>query len=342
MSPRVRSTTSLRYALDARNRLTIIDAQEALQPRRILEGRIHTDEANRFFYDVDASVGPGGDAGPHTIKLDGTWQLTDNHELAFTLHEGERRQRQTLYLKGALVQADAHALVFALRRSETEDLLAAQRLTLSGRWEADAKNRLNFLVEKSDGSEDRLTLQGGWEVGPHHELLYRYRRHSRGVRTRDEHTLFFTGHWDITATDQLVYRVGGSADSACTFTVSLRSPSLLASEGRIVYEVGIGVAEGRAQPTRVALLGTWKLNRDLSVSFEIPYAGGRVQAIRFEGVAALSPRDRVAVALRSDRHEDLGLTVMFTRQLVRDANLFLRLQKSAEETSVIGGIQVRF
>jgi len=34
--------------------------------------------------------------------------------------------------------------------------------------------------------------------------------------------------------------------------------------------------------------------------------------------------------------------VTFTRKLVPDASLFLRLQQDAEERSAIGGIQVRF
>lgn len=303
------STTTLRYALDARNRLAVTDLRDTLQPRRVLEGH---------------------------------WKLTDSHELALTLRETGERQRQTIYLKGSIMQAQANALVFTLRQVDNERLHPAQRLTLSGRWQADDKNRLNFLVEKADGSEDRLTLQGGWEVGPHHELRYRYRQQARAGRTHEAHTLIFEGFWDIAESNRLVYRLVGSHDSTFEFTASLRSPSLLAGDGRMVYEVGIGVARGKTERMRVALFGTWKVNRDLSVSFEIPYADGRVRSIRFEAAATLNSRDRIAVSLRNDRHDDVGLTVLFTRKLVGDANLFLRLQKRAEETSVVGGVQVRF
>ncbi|MBI2495302.1 MAG: hypothetical protein HYY90_03670 [Candidatus Omnitrophica bacterium] len=338
MTRRSGSRATVRYAFDDANRLVIRDRSTLaarLRPARVVDGSLTTDRWNRLIYRV--SSGLAGEAGSETVNLDGAWRLTPNHELALTLHGSHDHARQTLYLKGAIVGAEADALIFAVRRREDDDLRTAERLTLFGRWRADAQNRLNFLVEKADGSEDRLTLQGGWEVGPHHELLYRYRR-----RDRDEHTLIFHGAWDITTSDRLVYRLEGLADSAFEFRVGLQSPSLLARDGRIAYQVGIGLSGGRVRQQRITLFGTWKLHRNLSVSFEIPYADDRMGTVRFEGMAALSPRDRIAVALSNSRHQGLGLTVTFTRELVPDASLFVRLRKDAEEGSVVGGVQVRF
>ncbi len=339
------SRSKVRYAFDESNHL-IIDERggpgRRLRSVQILDGTLTTDRHNHLVYHVDAPASAEDGSAPHTINLDGTWHLTANHELALTLHESDRQERQTLYVKGAVVSAEANALVFALRRNVDEDLRTAQRLTLSGRWRADEANRLNFFVEKGDGVEDRLTFQGGWELGERHALSYRYRQLVAGRRGQDEHALIFEGAWDITKADRLVYRLIGSSDSAFEFRASLRSPSLLAREGRIAYQVGIGLSRGKVRQERVTLFGAWKLNRDLSVSFEIPYGDGRVQAIRFEGDARLSPRDRIAVALRNSQREGLGLTVTFTRNLVPDANLFIELRKDTEERSVIGGVQVKF
>ncbi len=347
MPASARVTQVLRYAVDEANRLVIVDPDEALRPKRVVDGHFSTDADNRLLYHVETHTDPLVTAGPHAIVLDGTWALTPQHELALTLHETQRQARQRLVLKGALVQAEANALAFALRRSAEDDSRTAQRLSLSGHWRADARNRLTFAVEKADGSEDRLTLQGGWDVGRHHELLYRYRQRAVGSwaddgRWRAEQTLSFEGAWDITEADRLVYRLAGSSSSAFAFRASLQSPSLLAREGRVVYQVGVGLERGRTHRQRVTLFGAWKLNRDLSVSFEVPYADGRIRPIRFEGAAALSSRDRVAVALRTREHKPLGMSVTFTRKLIGDAELFLRLQREAEETSAIGGIQVRF
>ena len=332
----------VRYAFDELNRLIVMDPRDALRPRRILNGRLATDAKNHLLYAVDSSEDLDGIPNPHALSLDGAWKLTTNHELALTLHETRREKRQTLYLKGALIKAHANALGFALRRSENEDLDAATRLTLSGRWQADAKNRLVFLVEKTDGPEDRLTLQGGWEVGEHHELLYRYRRLDPAGRAADQHAIVFGGAWDITTADRLVYRLAGASDSAFEFKASLQSPSLRAAEGRIVYQVGVGLSGGRTARQRVALFGIWKLHHDLSVSFEIPYADGRISPIRFEGTYALSPRDRIAASLRTREGKALGLSVVFTREFIPDASLFLRLEKNAQENSAVGGVQVRF
>lgn len=341
-SSRSRSTASVRYAFDEDHRLVLTDPRDLLQPKRILEGRVSTDATNRLLYSVVSSVGPAGSPGPHTVTLDGTWALTPTHELALSLHEADGPRRQTVYLKGAIVSTKAHALIFALHRSEEESLRAAQRITLTGRWQADAQNRLTFLVEKADGTDDRLTFQGGWGVGGHHELFYRSRQPTQDRRASEERTLIFEGQWDITRADRLVYRLEGSPDSAFEFRASLQSPSLLASDGRIVYQVGVGLSGGRSTQQRVSLFGTWKLHRDLSVSFEMPYADGRIGAIRFEGSYALGPRDQISVALRNSRREGLGLAVVFSRRLLRDTRLFLRLGKDAQEQSIIGGVQVPF
>ena len=340
--PRVRSR--LRYAFDDDNQLIVRERRplaERAQPVRIVEGTVTADGGNRLVYRTDTPTGPPDGSRPHRLTLDGTWALTREHDLALTLHETGSRSRQTLYLKGALVRAKAHALVFALRRHGGGDG-PVQALTLSGRWRADARNRLTFLAEKADGSEDRLTLSGGWEVGPHHELQYRYRRRADGGPGREERTLVFAGAWELSAADRLVYRLEGSADSAFEFRASLQRPSLNAREGRVVYQVGIGLSRGKTQQQRVTLFGAWKLNRDLAVSFEVPYAGGRVRTLRFEGTASLTARDRVAVALWGPGGEPLGLTVTFTRDLVPDASLFVRLRRDERERSVVGGVQVRF
>ena len=340
-----RSRAKVLYALDGEHRLMLRqDAGPAARLRavRVLDGTASIDRRNRFVYRVDSSAGPDGRTAPHRIHLDGAWSLTPDHDLLLTLHETDRQERQTLYLNATLLRAEANALIVALRRNTRDDRQAAQELTLSGRWQADARNRLTFLAEKADGSEDRLTLQGGWEVDPHHELVYRYRRRSVSGPGREAQVLIFNGSWDITSADRLVYRLAGSSDSAFEFKASLQSPSLLASDGRLIYQIGIGLSAGNTLQRRVALFGTWKLNRDLSVSFEVPYAGGRVRAIRFEGAYAMTSRDRVAVALQDSRRQRLGLTVVFTRDLWPDAKLFLRLQRDAEDATVLGGVQVRF
>jgi hypothetical protein len=341
-APATRSSTRTTFEDLARSARTRGHTVDRLGQARLVAGSIRVDRRNRLRYEAEVAGRRGGVWARHAVVLDGTWGLTRSHDLALTLRQAERDGRETLYLKGVLEKAEAHALIFALERSGTGARRTSQQLRLSGRWSANADNRLVFLAEKSDGSEDRLTLQGGWELGDRHELLYRYRQRETASRVGTERTLAFSGAWDVTGSDRLVYRIEGSTDSAFEFRGSLRSPSLAAGDGRLIYDVGIGLAGSRGRRTRVVLSGAWKLHRDLSVSFEMPVAGGRAQAIRFEGAAALSGRDRIGVALSTRHGEPLGLTVTFTRELVPDAGLFLRLRRDEGERSVVGGIRVRF
>lgn len=277
-------------------------------------------------------------------SVEGTWQLRGDHELAYTAREtDDGASRRTTSFRGSLLQAKAHALIFAVQQIDDQDAPRAQRLSLSGRWQADAANRLTFLVERGAGVEDRLTLGGGWEVGPRHELRYRYHR-SAPTRDRDGkvHKLQFDGAWDVAGANRLVYRIAGTTRSAFEFRAALQSPSVTARQGRLVYQVGVQVERGILRRKRVTLFGAWKLHRDRSVSFEIPYADGRVRAIRFEGSFSQAPGLRLAMALSTRRGEPLGLSVTWTRELARDAGLFVRARREEGDASVVGGVEVRF
>ncbi|MBI3321446.1 MAG: hypothetical protein HYZ91_04170 [Candidatus Omnitrophica bacterium] len=340
-----RSRSSVRYAFDETNQLVVRERDGRtgrLMSRRVLEGAVTVDRANRLIYHVRTDSGSPDPSVPTTVVLDGTWTLSPDHELALRPHDESRPDQQTLTLRGALVQAQADAAVFALQPREGDGARSVQQLRISGRWAADADNRLSFLVERADGLEDRLTLQSGWEVGPDHALRYRYRRRATTRHLSGEHALTFEGAWDLTDAHRLRYRLSGSRNSSFDFSTSLESPDVLARDGRLVFRVDIGRSGGNRQRRRIVLAGRWTLRRDASVSFEIPYADGRVQAIRFEAVMALSRRDRVSLALHDSRRRPLGLTVTFTHELMPDAKLFLRLRKDADETSALGGIQVRF
>jgi hypothetical protein len=367
MPQTVRSEATVQYALDRWQRLRVRgprDPVSGLRPVRILNGTVTTDRRNRLVYQVQTPPGEvtppehGGDGraaarggpppargaseGPRRYVFDGTWSLTRRHDLKLALHQTDQVPQHTLFLKGELLEATAHAVTVALWRMRSDGRRTSERLSLRGRWQADARNRLTFLVEKATGAPDRLTFQGGWTVGERHTLLYRYERRALPRQAAVTHTLRFEGAWDVLRAGRLVYRVEGSDDSAFDFRASLQTPSLSARDGRLVYQVGIGVSRSHTRTQRITLFGAWKLNRDLSVAFEIPYADGRAQAITFSGTVAVSRRDALTVELATRRGERLDLALTFSRTLVPDARLFLRLRQEAQERAVLGGVQVRF
>lgn len=303
---RRRTTAQVAYAVDPLNRLLMRQSSLGAEPR-------------------------------HQLAVDGTWLLSPAHEVVFAAHATQRTPQQRYYFKGGLA-AGAHALTVALDRTEHAQQRRAQHLTLTGRWQVDAHNRLAFLARKADGSEDRLTLQGAWALGVHHELLYRYGRQQRGRRTRAIQALQFDGVWDIPGPGQLAYRLTGTSDQPLLFRAALRHRVVLASQRALSFELG---AERGLRQT-LTFFGAWKWQRDLTLSFEMPSAGGRVQALRFEGTVVRAGRNRVSLALATRRREALGLTLTLTRPLRRDAELFVRLQRDAQEASLLGGVHVRF
>ncbi|MBI2885411.1 MAG: hypothetical protein HYY15_04480 [Candidatus Omnitrophica bacterium] len=337
------SRRAIRYEFDRANRLILRDPADALRPTRVLEGTLTTDRRNRLQYEISA---PSVEDLPRTVTFEGRWTLTRQHDLGLVLSEqADASSRSTLRISGGLLRAEARALVFAWQRRERGiGQPDQQELVLHGAWEADARNRLTFLVERADGLPDRLTFQGGWDIGRSHELRYRYRRYDAVRRAWEERTLTFEGRWDLGEARRLIYRVEGSDTSAFSFTAKLQSPSLMARDGRIVYQIGLGLTRSTTEVRRVTLTGAWKIGRDSSVSFEIPYARGRAHGLRLEGTWRLGPRSQAVLTLHDARGEPWGATVVFTRTLAgkSGASLFVRLQKTAEERSVLAGMQVRF
>ena len=330
-----RPRRTVHYRFDELNRLvtTVRDAGR-LRTVEISEALLRIDQANRLV--VEAGTGT---RTARTLVLDGAWSLTPAHELALTLRRAADQERQTLVLAGALARAEAHQLGFELRT--TEDA-APQLLALSGRWQADRRNRLSFLAERARGRDDRLTLQGVWEIGPDHALLYRYRRVEAGGRQAEERVLRFAGAWDLDGQRRLVYRLERSGDSAFAFTAAIQQAAARGARGRLDAEVAIGVSGRAGGRRRITLSGAWRIRPDLSLALEVPYAGGRVQAIRFEGAYALGPRNRIAVALQTGDRRPLGVTLTLSRALAPSAQAFVQLRRDGDERAAIAGAQVRF
>ena len=296
-----------------------------------LAGSFRTDNKNRLIY----SFKPDSPTQkPSEVTLEGGWRLKSDKELQFIVKGSRDNGPKTLSFRGNLADAGANQLAFVFSEEGK-----SQSLSLSGRWAADERNRLSFIVKKANGVEDKLTLQGTWEIGPHHELRYQT---VAGKHRRQESFLIFDGAWQFNGSRKLIYKLSGSSQSVFAFQASLSGSLVMADKGELSYDVGLGLFSGKTHRKRITLFGSWKLNRDFSVSFEVPYADGRIEAMRFEGIVSPSPKDRIAVALSAASSRKLGLTVVFTRDFFRNAQLFLRLKRDAEESSIIGGVQVRF
>ena len=270
--------------------------------------------------------------------VDGVWTLTGGHEIEYRRQNGE----QEVLLSGNLVAAEETGLVIQVRERSTEQEVISRTLTLRGRWEADSQNRLTFLVERQSDRNDRLTLAGGWEVGGSNEILYRFSRINLETKQQETHTLTFRGHWDLDGSRRLTYLLDEASDSSFRFRGTFQSPSILAKEGAIRYQIGVELA-GRRRLQTVTLFGKWKLSRDLSVEFEIPYGDRSTRALTFGAAYAFDSQSTIAAQLTTRRGEPLGVEVVFTREFLKgQGEAFVRLRKSLEESAVEGGFRFRW
>lgn len=270
--------------------------------------------------------------------FEGQWQLDPNHELLYR----ERRRRKEARLKGTLVAAEAEALVFSATVQESEAKTTTRLFKLTGDWRVDAKNRIVFEVEREAGKKDTLTFQGSWELGPYGEIVYSYETVRLRTKTKRVQRLVFKGQWDLSERRRLAFLIEGDTDSALRFRGAFQTQSILAKDGEIRYQIGVE-ASGRRRIQTLVFFGKWKISRQLELSFEIEYAGGRKHALVFGGTYFFRPDMTIEVKLRAREGMPLGVEVIFTRDFfAKEGQLFLRLRKTAEETAGEVGVRVRF
>ena len=250
---------------------------------------------------------------------------------------------------------------------------------LSGKWELDENNRITFSIKREFDKDNKLTFQGAWEVNDNFEVVYSFETRQvlggRGKKrrhiTKTAQELIFKGEWDISEKNCLTYLIGSStlssltgraskeqacdSESAFRFRGAFETPSILAKKGEIRYQAGIeyqlktGVRKQLTQT--ITLFGKWKLSDDLALSFELECADGRRTEVKagfdFNVKKFLKKRvpvflpDEVTVSLTSRTGNPLGVEVILTKELFEEnAQTFVRLRRSMEETAVEAGIKI--
>ena len=272
--------------------------------------------------------------------VEGRWRLTPGHELQY---RGDRRAG-VVRLRGTLIAAEPEGLVVSVAARHEDGTIVSRLVTLAGTWSANAKNQLQFEIERTKGRRNVLTFTGGWTVNDAQELTYTYAREDLKTRRLVTHTLVFRGRWDLSERHRLTYVLGGDSRSIFRFRGAFQTASILAKRGEIRYQMGVEV-RGRWRIQTITLFGAWKLSRDLMLQFEIERTGGRRRpyAITFGGTYALDDTATIAVQLRSRQGERLGVEILFTRDVFgKDGQAFLRLARSLGDSRVEAGVTARF
>jgi hypothetical protein len=290
---------------------------------------------------------------PDKVILDGKWRLNENHDLEFSVRGYSNwLPKTTLTFKTGIISAKANELVFSARISDGKSGIFGCALAFSGKWQADKNNRLTFEITKYSGRSDRLVFQGAWQIGKKNELFYSYETEKLKRTGKEEFSFGLKGRWALSS-KRIVYKLGSSTTnnqlsgptSVLSFSAALETPSIAAKEGEIRYTVGVRFTSGGKEKKlirSIAIYGTWKLGKDLSVGFEAETTVRGKNLITFSAEKAVFKGGTLKLALKTEDGKKFGAEVEFAKSFTEDAELFALLSRFAGETRVFGGVRVKF
>ncbi|MFH0827462.1 MAG: hypothetical protein V1923_06255 [Candidatus Omnitrophota bacterium] len=323
-----------KYEFDPHNRLTV-KTGGVRGIRKVLDGQFKISDHNTLTYHIKSSV-PDGIKAPHQVKLKGTWFLTKDLELRLML---DKWRRQTfgdqLRLQGEIIDVRKNALLFALTTRTKDERSSLYALELCGSWQADAKNRLTFRVDKGRGRYDPLTLDGAWQINKNYQIIYLYKKEQLTQKEKKIQALTFKGYWDIRDKARLSYVLNKDMGSGFDFETSAG----VFKKDYIKYELGIRVS-GKKQPVKrtITFLGKWKVKKNAGLVFEIERGERKIQGLVFGAQARLTDKGEVLLSLRNDLNRGIGAGLELSRDIFkREGQAFLRLLQSKQESVLLIG-----
>lgn len=290
------------------------------------------------------SVSP--DPVPGRMEIDGTWSLADNHDLKLSLSASDSDHiGRTIIFKGDIIAPSDSKLVFKIRHCDALSGTRSRTIELKGIWATDKNNRLTFKAAKTNGRYDILTFNGTWHIDQKNELSYRITRANLKTKIKVERSIIFRGKWDFFR-NRLVYSLETSGASSFSFKAAIQTKSLLAKKGEIRYQLGTELsnvtnAKGFSRQN-IIIFGTWKLSRDLKVTFTAKSPKTSKREVSFEIEHLFTENRKIKVSLKDKKGEKMGLDITFNTVFANDAEFFISIGRNAEESRVIGGLKLRF
>jgi hypothetical protein len=318
-----------RVRIDADNRMVVPKGMKLFDDIRT-EDLAYPEPGNSL---ADVSNSPGG---KETVSLDGIWALTEDHDLTFDLDIDNAPKARKITFKGTIEDVLGDELIFRAIETENAAGLRTCTIALKGIWKTDKNNRITFEAAKHSGRTNTIVFNGVWNISRDNELSYKYTRGFKAPGRPDEHTVIFKGAWKP-GRNTLSYKLEASSGQDLTFKADIAAKTVNAFDQRIVYGVTIKLRNGgrlRAHYQEVSIYGKWRLNRDFSVGFEVTYALGRTRKLEFGVEKLFGASGKIKASLVAADGKKLGFK--------NDAELFVALGKMGENTSIMGGMKVKF
>jgi len=300
----------------------------------VVDGEFKIGKDNNLIYHLKKSQGL---EMPQQVKLRGKWALNAEHNLVLTLDKwGNQIAGNKLTLASELIDAKDNQLSFSLVSQDSQGHGHICLLNLGGRWEADRHNRLTFNVTKESGPGERIALQGGWEVNAQNEITYTYEKYTHGKKKKISKSITLKGYWEIVGKNRLIYVLNKEINSEFDFQVSVGKPA----EKGLQYQIGVGLAPGKKT---ITLFGNWKVDKNLGLLFEMPYAEGRLHSIVLGGSGRLNKNYTLEVRLENKIGQDLGIDLKLSRDILQgQGEAFIQALGSRKEVSLAAGLGFRW
>jgi len=310
------------YQFDEQNRLLIISRKEKIP----VAGTFSVDKHNNLIFWPKAKKDWIRKYDlPSKIACIGRWELGREHDLVFILRKSKRHKTsQRVYFKGQIKDVSSNALSFAVTSKQEFQRSAISLLKLSGRWQADRYNRLNFLIKRTIDTYDTLTFRGQWQI-KNNTLTYDYAKTDLKSGKKFQRELSFKGFWQITRRNRISYVLDVQNGSEFDFKVQAGSASLKGKKGVIKYRLILGVKGKSEEEKDITLGGKWKFGRKGTISFEVDSGPGKAKTIDFTCSYYLDNRKKITVLLRNRKGQSLGLRITLeTKFLKNNARFFLQ------------------
>ena len=333
----MKKTEKIRYEIDSHNRLVYEKTgKKSAVPRfrTVVDGKFEIDKDNQITYRVKKVQ--GSDI-PQQLNLKGKWALDKDHNLVFTLDKwGNQITGNKLTIESELIDAKDNMLSFALTTKDSKNNTHIYIIKLGGRWQADEYNRFTFNVKKETGSTDKIILRGAWEVNNQNEIIYTYEKSTHGKKEKIIKTITLKGYWDIAGKHRIKYVLSKEIESEFDFKVSVGKPAARGLE----YEIGVGASPRKKT---IMLFGSWKISKNLGVSFEMPCAKGKIRRVILGGWVKFDKNHKLKIRLQNKTGEDLGIDVKLSKNILEgQGEAFIRALRTQKEVSVVAGIGFRW
>lgn len=275
----------------------------------------------------------------HPVDVRRRWSLGPDHTLRLRLENSSKE----IVLRSGLVSASAHQLVFSVTSRQPSGSSSTRIFQFQGRWQADEKNRLTFVLTGRKSDRGRLVFQGVWELGRRYEILYRYEAEALARGVKKLQTLALRGLWKIQEKGSLLFLVEGKDNSSFRFRAEFVSSAFeRRARGRLRFRIGIGVSGSRrAGVQTLEFSGRWKILPRLALGFELDYGGSRVDEMRFQIQYQIGEKGKIELELLNQKKEGLGIQTALSKKFFNDrAEFFLRGRAMAKEKALEGGVRI--